>query len=90
MDYITTTQLRTKSPRLIEALLAGRSIDLIHRSRMVGEIRPKRQDPKIMTKKSIRELMVLAKKMNLPKLSYKEREKRYREHLMKKYGKSLS
>ena len=90
MDYITTTQLRTKSPRLIEALLAGRSIDLIHRSRMVVEIRPKRQDPKIMTKKSIRELMVLAKKMNLPKLSYKEREKRYREHLMKKYGKSLS
>lgn len=86
MDYITTTQLRTDSPRLIEALLAGRSIDLIHRSKMVGEIRPKKQSPKIMTKKSIQELMTLAKKMNLPKLSYKEREKRYRKHLVEKYG----
>jgi len=90
MNYITTTQLRTDSPRLIEALLAGRSIDLIHRSKMVGEIRPKKQDPTVMTKKSIQELMSLSKKMNLPKLSYKERDKRYRAHLMKKYGKSLS
>ena len=90
MDYITTTQLRTDSPRLIEALLAGRSVDLIHRSKMIGEIRPKKQSPKIMTKESIQELIALAKKKNLPKLSYKERDKRYREHLMKKYGKSFS
>jgi hypothetical protein len=90
MDYITTTQLRTDSPRLLEALLAGRSVDLIHRSKMVGEIRPKKQSPKIMTKKDIQDLIALAKKMNLPKLSYKERDKRYRARLMEKYGKSIS
>lgn len=44
---------------------------------------------KVMTKLDAKKLIRLAKKMNLPKLSYKEREKRYREHMMEKYGKYL-
>ena len=90
MNIITSTELRTKTTQIIDTLINGGTIDLVHRSRVVGEIRPKKQSPKIMTKKSIQELMALAKKMNLPKLSYKERERKYRQHLVKKYGKGLS
>lgn len=90
MQYITTTQLRTMSSDLIAALAAGDKVDLIHRSRVVGEIKPKTSQSKPFTKKDVAELILLAKKMNLPKLSYKERERNYRQHMMKKYGKSLS
>lgn len=87
MQVITTTQLRTKSKELVKVLQEGRSVDLIHRSKIVGEIKPKIHDPKPFDPDKVAEI---AGKLNLPKLSYKERERRYRAHLMKKYGKSLS
>ncbi len=87
MNYLTTTQLRTKSSALVNLLLAGESVDLIHRSQIIAEIKPKKTGEKVFDAKKILEL---AKKMNLPKLSYKDREKRYRQHLVKKYGKSIS
>ena len=90
MQTITTTELRTKSKELVEILLQGRSIDLVHRSRIVGEIKPKIYDPKPLTKEGIRRIQEAAKKLNLPKLSYKERERIYRKHLTEKYGKDLS
>lgn len=90
MQYITTTQLRTMSHQLIQALDAGEEIELVHRSRVVGEIKPKTFVSKPFTQKDIDDLIVLAKKMNLPKLSYKERERNYRKHIMEKYGKGLS
>lgn len=90
MNIITATELRTKTSKIIETLLNGGVIDIIHRSKIVGEIRPKKQNLKIMTKKSIQELKALAKKMNLPRLSYKERETKYRGILIKKYGQGLS
>lgn len=77
-------------PRVIETLLHGGVIDLVHRSKIVGEIRPKKKEEKVLTKRDIQKLMLLAKKMNLPKLSYRQRERRYRKHLMEKYGKSIS
>lgn len=86
MQVITTTQLRTKSKELIEALLNGYSVDLIHRSKVVGEIKPKIYDPKPFDAKKFSRLV---DKLNLPKTTYAEREKRYRAHLMKKYGKNL-
>ena len=43
-----------------------------------------------MTRKDISILRVLIKDLNLPKTSYEEREKRYRKHLMKKFGKNIS
>lgn len=49
----------------------------------------KRKDKK-MTRKDISILKVLIKDLNLPKTSYKEREKRYRKHLIDKYGKNIS
>ena len=41
MNLITTTELRTRTSELIKALLAGESVDLIHRSQILGEIKPK-------------------------------------------------
>ncbi len=43
-----------------------------------------------MTRKDIGILKQLAKDLDLPKTSHEEREKRYRKHLMKKYGKNIS
>lgn len=86
MQVITTTELRTKSKQLVKTLQEGRSIELIHRSKLIGEIKPKINDPKPFNPD---EFAKIAKRLNLPKLSYKERERRYRAHLMKKYGKSL-
>lgn len=87
MQYITTTELRTKSKKLVEVLREGRSVDLVHRSKVVGEIKPKIYDPKPFDPDKVAEI---AKKLNLPKLSVKAREKRYRTHLMKRYGQGLS
>ena len=89
MQYITTTQLRTKSSELIEALKRGSGVSLIHRSKVVGTIKPSIK-LKVFTKESILKLKKLAEELNLPKLSYKERERRYRKHLMEKYGKNFS
>ncbi|MBI5613633.1 hypothetical protein HY947_01805 [Candidatus Gottesmanbacteria bacterium] len=90
MNLITTTELRTRTSELIEALLSGESIDLIHRSKVLGEIKPKKYQAKTFTKETIERLALLTKKMNLPKLTDKQIEVRYRKHLMEKYGKGLS
>jgi len=89
MQMITTTELRTKSKELVKALREGRSVELVHRSQLVGEIKPT-FGAKPLTEAGIKKIQEAAKKLNLPKLSYKEREKRYRAHLMKKYGKGIS
>lgn len=89
MQVITTTELRTKSKELIKTLKEGRSVDLIHRSKVVGRFKPL-PEAKPLTRKDIEKIKDLAKKLNLPKLSYKERERRYRKHLMEKYGQGLS
>lgn len=89
MNYITATQLRTKSSELMETLKRGGSISLIYRSKVVAEIRPKKE-AKPLTKFDIKKLQKLAEKLNLPKNSYEEREKKYRKHLTEKYGKGLS
>lgn len=86
MQYITTTELRTKSKKLIEILREGRSVDLVHRSKVVGEIKPKIYESKPFDAKSFKRFI---DKLNLPKTTYAEREKRYRAHLMKKYGQGL-
>ena len=87
MNYITTTELRTKSKDILKALEEGHSIDLIHRSRIVGEIRPKIEDPKPF---NTSEAAKIAERMNLPHLSPKQIEARYRAAMNKKHGKGLS
>lgn len=89
MDYITTTDLRTKSSQLVSDLKKGSKISLIHRSRIIGVIKPEKE-PRALTKSDIIHLKKLARDLNLPKTSYEEREKIYRKHLEDKYGKGLS
>lgn len=89
MDYITTTQLRTKSSELVSELKKGKKVSLIHRSKVVGKIEPTLTS-KPLTKEGIKQLKKLAKELNLPQLSYKERERRYRKHMEEKYGQGLS
>lgn len=90
MQTITTTELRTRSKELVKVLNEGQSVELIHRSRVVGEIKPKTFKEKPLTQEDIKQLQKLAEEMHLPKLSYKERDRIYRKHLMEKYGKGLS
>ncbi len=84
MQVITTTELRTKSKKLVKLLQEGYSVDLIHRSRVVGEIRPKVYDPKPFDPEKFMETL---KKLNLPKLTPRQREARYRAAMLKKHGK---
>lgn len=71
-------------------LLTGESIDLIHRSKLIGEIKPKKYTGKVLTAEGIQRIMELAKKMKLPKLTDKQMERNYRKHIIEKYGKGLS
>ena len=91
MNYITTTELRTKTSELIAQLLAGKKEHLIHRSKLIGKIEPQREQArKVLTAKDIRELKNIVKSLNLPQTTIAEREKNYRKHLEDKYGKPIS
>lgn len=86
MQVITTTQLRTKSKDLVKTLQEGHSVDLIHRSMLVGEIKPVESKPKLFNAKRFKKLV---DKLNLPRTTYAQREKIYRDRLIKKYGKGI-
>jgi len=89
MEYITTTNLRTRSSELVATLKNGGVVSLIHRSKVVGVIKPKKE-LKVMTEKDINQLKKIAQQLNLPKTSYPEREKIYKKHILDKYGKGFS
>jgi len=89
MNFISTTDLRTKSSEIVSTLKSGESLYLVHRSKVVGEIKPavdKTKPKRFNAKKFLK----LVKKLNFPPLSDKELERNYREHIEKKYGKGLS
>lgn len=87
MQLITTTELRTKTTELVKALREGRSVGLIHRSKMVGEIKPNIHDPKPFDPDKFTKIV---EKLNFPKLTMRQIDKRYRAAMMKKHGKSIS
>lgn len=87
MNYITTTQLRTRVPEFVEALLAGKSINLIHRSQNLGTIT---LEP---VRKKITNHARLAKNilsLNLPFINKRMQRANYHNHLVDKYGQSFS
>lgn len=87
MDYITTTQLRTNTPRLLTALQMGQTVDLIHRSEVVGEVGPKKiKGVKIFSAKRMEKIV---NAMNLKPIEYKDVKQAYRKHLIEKYGKNI-
>ena len=87
MNFITTTQLRTQTTRLTKALKNGEKVSLVHRSKVVGVIEPELQN----TKKTfdISGFKKLVKELNLPRMTYAQREKAYRMHIEEKYGKYI-
>ena len=87
MQVITTTELRTKSKELVQVLLEGHSVDLIHRSRVVGEIKPKVYDPKPFDSAKF---LKAVRKINFPKLTPRQVEARYRAAMVEKHGQGLS
>lgn len=87
MQYITTTELRTKSKELVKTLKEGRRVELIHKSKVVGEIRPKIYDPKPFDAEKFKKTV---ERLNFPPLTPKQIERRYRAAMTKKHGKSLS
>lgn len=87
MNMVTSTELRTKMPEVIQALLAGESIDLIHRSQVVGAITPKTRQTKTI---SARELQKKIDALGFPPMTDREIDRRYRAAMMKKHGQGLS
>lgn len=92
MHTITTTQLRTQAPSLLNKLKKGQSVALIHRSQIVAEIHPKRL-PIDTPNKTISDSKAFAKRMEALSIgkqtTYNEREKIYRQHLEEKYSKPI-
>ena len=88
MKYITTTDLRTQSSQLVDSLKQGKKISLVHRSQVIGEILPIKEDAKAFDIKKFRIFIESPQKGK--SLSYQEREQLYRKHLEDKYGKDLS
>lgn len=87
MQYISTTELRTKSSQVVKTLKEGGTLRLIHRSRVIGEIFPT-QDPKPFDPDEFGKFLDSIKPKKL--ISKKDREKVYRKHLEEKYGKGIS
>lgn len=87
MDYITTTELRTKSSQLVQTLKNGGNVRLIHRSKVVGNILPI-QEPKPFDAERFSAIIKDLKPAKL--IPRKDRDKVYRKHLMEKYGKNIS
>ena len=88
MNLITTTQLRTKTKNLVDSLLNGNEITVVHRSRVIGKFIPQTgEEPKRFDAKKMAEIV---KKLNLKPLSEKKQRENYDKHLREKYGKGLS
>ena len=86
MNLITSTELRTKTNELVELLLNGEEVKLVHRSKIIAIVKP--------TKKSeigfdANTFMKITAKINHPILTDEEIDKRYREAMIKKHGKHL-
>ena len=88
-EYITTTELREQASKLVTSLLLGEDVKLIHRSKIIGVIKP------VKTKASpLKNLEQFGRELAAVKpaslVSRKEREKLYRKYMKKKHGQSIS
>jgi hypothetical protein len=89
MDYITTTELRTKTKELVNTLKDGGSVSLIHRSEIIGIFKPA---PKTQQSKPFDPDKFLAAIKDIkpnPLVPRSQRDIVYRKRLEEKYGKDL-
>lgn len=88
MNYISTTDLRNKSPKLRDSLKKGDQTYLVHRSEVIGIISPYNEKKVIATAEKLENISKnLSSNVDY---SYKQRKKIYKNHLNKKYGKNIS
>lgn len=87
--FVTTTQLREQSSKIIAKLISGENITLIHRSKMVGVIKPLISNTRGIDdiKGFKRTLLALKSEIVIP---LEKRRKIYSDYLKKRYGKNLS
>ena len=88
MQYITTTELRTKSKDLVNELFNGKVVKLIHRSKLIAKVIPGYETGiKVIDSKRLQKKIDA---LDFPRITLKEMDRRYRYAMMKKHGKGLS
>lgn len=90
MEYISTTDLRTKSSQLIKALQKGKTIRLVYRSQVVGNISPQAPLKTEKSEISLLDIHDYLVRIIPPKERDIDWKAIYRKELQKKYGKHLS
>lgn len=84
MQYITTTDLRTKSPELVALLKRNSTVTLIHRSKIVGVIKPAEITYKPLDVKKFKQFLKDSQPKKL--IPRNQREQIYHKYLKQKYG----
>ncbi|KKP47235.1 MAG: hypothetical protein UR39_C0005G0048 [Candidatus Woesebacteria bacterium GW2011_GWA1_33_30] len=74
------------STSLVDMLMAGEQVNLIHRSKIIGIIEPKEKDEKILTREDVEKLYSAISILNLPKTTRFQRKQTYLRHIIQKYG----
>lgn len=88
-QFITTTELREESAKLIKILFSGKSVNLIYRSKVIAKINPISFSEKVIDNPS--DLKNAFLKLKPKKIILKEkRDQIYQKYLKQKYGKNFS
>lgn len=86
MNLITTTELRRKTSFLVNTLQKGEEVSLLHRSKIIGKIKPLVLQIDPLNSDKIQRLRKVLSILNLPKTTLRKRENNYRLHFVNKYG----
>ena len=83
--FITTTQLREHSSKVVARLISGEDVTLVHRSKIIGVIKPLLSFSKpIENLEEFKKALIAVKPKKL--ITFQNRNKIYREHFKKRYG----
>lgn len=87
MEYLTATNLRTQTSRLIKTLQQKGSVALVHRSKIVGIVQPIQEEGPVFNSQLFNQYLG---DFQLPPTTPAERKAIYTKQLQKKYGKNFS
>ena len=87
MNYLSTTDLRTKSAKLRDSLKKGKRTFLLHRSKVIGVVEPYERKEFVSTEKNLKKFI---ESFHTGKnYSYKKRNEMFQKHLEGKYGENI-
>lgn len=87
--YMTTTDLRRKTPQLVQILSQGGTVSLVHRSKVIGTVKPvENNQPKPVDIEAFKKALAALRPIKI--IPRRDRERIYRKHLEEKYGKGIS